>query len=458
MGKRTIQLLSIALAVAAGFLSHLWWFSGQTPVHDENSKPLYWVAPMDPNYQRDQPGKSPMGMDLIPVYPRDITHASKGSIQLTPTISHGLGVRTAPVILRQLQRRIWANGVIAFNEELLVHMHPRVDGWIDELFVATAGDLVLSGQPLLSLYSPTLTNAQEELLVALNHGQAPMISAAKARLRALHIHESTIAELIKSRAIQPSVILEAPQSGVLTALTVRKGMYVQPGTEMAVIAPTDALWLLGEVAQGYDVSDILGASVTVTLPGAPSPPWHSVIDYVYPALTGQRRTIQFRASLANVEQQLKPGMYVSVTIEPPPSAPVLVIPTEALIRARETDRVVLICQDGGYKSITVEAGNIAGDWVEIRNGLVEGDQVVTSAQFLIDSESSKDSDFQRFSTTSGSTPCQSRALDSRARHVTHDSSRPKSEGSSMDHAMNHGGINEQESPKSDSDLEGHHHD
>ncbi len=101
MGKRTIQLLCIALAVAAGFLSHLWWFSGQTPVHDENSKPLYWVAPMDPNYQRDQPGKSPMGMDLIPVYPRDITHASKGSIQLTPTISHGLGVRTAPVILRQ---------------------------------------------------------------------------------------------------------------------------------------------------------------------------------------------------------------------------------------------------------------------------------------------------------------------------------------------------------------------
>ena len=92
----------------------------------------------------------------------------------------------------------------------------------------------------------------------------------------------------------------------------------KPGTEMAVIAPTDALWLLGEVAQGYDVSDILGASVTVTLPGAPSPPWHSVIDYVYPALTGQRRTIQFRASLANVEQQLKPGMYVSVTIEPPP--------------------------------------------------------------------------------------------------------------------------------------------
>ena len=153
------------------------------------NEPLYWVAPMDPNYRRDEPGLSPMGMELIPVYAEDksANDAGPGTITIDPTVINNLGVRTAVVKSEKLKEEILTVGYVKYNENNLIHIHPRVSGWVDKLYVKAAGDPVKKDQPLYSLYSPELVNAQEELILALNRNNPRLIKAAEDRLDALQI-------------------------------------------------------------------------------------------------------------------------------------------------------------------------------------------------------------------------------------------------------------------------------
>ena len=397
MQNRTLTSVLLVLAMATGFLVSQWWSSEPKPAAKEVQDPLYWVAPMDANYRRDKPGKSPMGMDLVPVYGNKTYGALVGSVQLAPEIRQGLGVRTTEVVHRSLVQQYEATTTIEFNEAYITRVHPHVDGWIEAMGVVTKGDAVTKGQPLYTLYSPTLVNVQEELLVALERGQQALINSAKDRLRTLGVSESTIEAISASKKIERAVTHLAPMSGVVTDLTIRQGMYVQPGTQLMAIADPTSLWVIGEVTHDANVTDLSAAPITVNLAGRPLPQWQTKIDYVYPQVDAYRRTLRFRAPLTHTEGTLKPGMYAQATIKLPPSTPELAIPIEALIRTAGQDRVVMICSDGSFKSVEITRGNVIGDWVEIRKGLRHGDQVVTSAQFLIDSESSKDSDFQRMS-------------------------------------------------------------
>jgi len=360
-------------------------------------KPLYWVAPMDANYRRDKPGKSPMGMDLRPVYAEDSGGITEGpgTIEISPEVVNNLGVRTARVERRALHTTIRTVGYVQYDEDRLIHIHPRVEGWIEKLYVKAAGDPVAKGEPLYELYSPQLVNAQEELLLALKRNNERLVRAARDRLLALQLSESFIDELQRERQVRQTVIFRAPQSGVVDNLNIREGFYVKPGTTLMSIGALDDVWVEAEVFERQAALVAVGLPVTMTLDYLPGKEWRGTVDYVYPSLDEQTRTLRIRLRFDNEAGTLKPNMFAQVLIHANPSKDSVVVPREAVIRTGNQDRVVLALGEGRFKSVAVALGRIDGQSAQILQGLDTDDTVVISAQFLLDSESSKTSDFMR---------------------------------------------------------------
>ncbi len=358
-------------------------------------KPLYWVAPMDPNYKRDKPGKSPMGMDLIPVYEKSAGEDEAGTVKISPEVVNNLGVRTATVEVGSLDLDVKTVGYVQYDENRLVHISPRVEGWIEKLHVKAAGDPVRQGDPLYTLYSPTLVNAQEELLLALKRDNPVLIGAAVERLLALQVPQADIDRLRKTRKVSQTITVAAPQSGVLDNLAVREGMFVKPGLSLMIIGQLEHIWVIGEVFERQASLVKTGDQVRMRLDYLPGRDWLGQVDYVYPSLNAKTRTAQIRVHFNNPDDFLKPGMFAQMVIETQAGAEALLIPREALIRTGSQARVVLALGDGKFKSVAVEVGRVGERQVEIQSGLKEGERIVTSAQFLIDSESSKTSDFKR---------------------------------------------------------------
>ncbi len=370
--------------------------SGGKTASTEN-QPLYWVAPMDPNYRRDKPGKSPMGMDLIPVYEggAKANDAGPGTISISPDVINNLGVRTGLVERKPLHSEIVTVGYVKYDEDKLVHIHPRVSGWVEKLYVKAAGDPVKEGAPLYALYSPELVNAQEELLLALNRKNSRLIQASEDRLKALQITPSFVQQLKRTLAIQHTVTFYAPQNGVVDNLNIREGFYVQPGTTMLSIGALDQVWVEAEIFERQASLVSAGDPVTMTLDYLPGLTRTGRVDYIYPTLDSKTRTVRLRLRFDNPDEALKPNMFAQVSVHADSAEQLLVIPREALIRTGSQDRVVLALGDGSFKSVAVKVGRQDQVMVEILDGLKEGEKIVTSAQFLLDSESSKTSDFKR---------------------------------------------------------------
>jgi len=360
-------------------------------------EPLYWVAPMDPNYQRDQPGKSPMGMDLIPVYKEQDGSTEAGTVRISPDVVNNLGVRTAAVISGRLHLDIKTVGYVQYDENRLVTISPRVEGWLDTLHVKATGDPVTQGEPLYTLYSPTLVNAQEEFVLALKRDNPDLIDAAVERLSALQVPRAKIEQLRQTRQVSQTITMTAPQSGVIDDLGVREGMFVTPGSTLMTLVQLEHMWVIGEVFERQAGLVNVGDKVTIQLEYLPGQKLQGQVDYVYPSLNARTRTLQIRVRFENPSGLMKPGMFAQLVINTQPSPAALLIPREALIRTGRQARVVLALGDGKFKSIAVDVGRIGELQVEILSGLNEGERIVTSAQFLIDSESSKTSDFKRMS-------------------------------------------------------------
>jgi Cu(I)/Ag(I) efflux system membrane fusion protein len=360
-------------------------------------KPLYWVAPMDPNYRRDGPGKSPMGMDLIPVYASEQASGSlgAGTVEISPELINNLGVRIAKAERGQLQFEVKTVGYLQYNQDSLVHIHPRIDGWIETSFVSSVGDQVTEGQKLYSLYSPALVNAQEELLFALKRQDPRLVKAAEDRLAALQIPQSFIQELKRTGQVSQTVTFYSPASGVVDALNIRDGFYVQPGMTLLSIANLDEIWLDAEVLERQAGLINEGLPVEVRLDFLPGEVFQAQVDYVYPSLDPQTRTLRVRVRLDNSAHALKPNMFAELRVQASDDVSRLLVPKEAVIRGGQQDRVVLALGDGRFKSIAVKTGRRDAQMIEILEGVREGETVVTSAQFLLDSESSKSSDFLR---------------------------------------------------------------
>ena len=402
--KRLIIAITILLiGVFAGRYSDHWFggdvgemsTAGTGEKQTDEKKILYWVAPMDPNYRRDKPGKSPMGMDLIPVYEGGENDTAGPVVKISPEVVNNLGVRTEPVARGDLSRTINTVGYLDYDETLITHIHPRTEGWIERLLVRAEGEHVDKGQLLFELYSPPLVNAQEEFLQALTGNNKRLLSASRERLIALDIPETQIDRLEKDRKVSQYIKFFANQSGVISALNVREGMYIQPVNDVMSIANLDRVWLLAEVFERQADWVRIGLSAEATLPSMPGEVMKGNVQYVYPDLDPKTRTLRVRLRFDNPDGRLMPKMYVHVTIHGEPKRDVLNIPREALIREGSEERVILTLGNGRFEARPVSAGIESGDRVEIKSGLEQGDMVVVSSQFLIDSESSLKASLQR---------------------------------------------------------------
>lgn len=416
-------LTVLALGAALGFgLSKIFSLSNPEITASNSSteaKVLYWVAPMDSAYRRDKPGKSPMGMDLVPVYENDREEDSygPGAVRIAPHIINNLGIRTAKVESKPLHQAISTVGYVQYDEDKLIHIHPRIDGWVEKLYVKAAGNPVEKGQALYTLYSPELVNAQEELMIALKRKNLSLIKAARNRMKALHLSPEFIQELEVKREVQQTITFYSPQEGVVSDLKIREGFYVKPGTTLLSIAQLNQVWVEAEVFERDAALIQKGLPVTMTLDYLPSKTWQGVVDYVYPSLNDKTRTLRVRLKFDNPNFQLKPNMFAQVVIHADKRDNVTLAPKESVIRTGKQDRVVLALGDGQFKSVAVKIGRVNPDSVEILQGLEEGDIVVSSAQFLIDSESSKNSDFKRMDTASDEEDYESATVEGVIKHI-----------------------------------------
>ena len=391
MNNKFLILAAVILATATGFMLGRLPADSKTVAASDAAAPdreiLYWVAPMDAAYRRDEPGKSPMGMDLVPVY-ADEVDSQPGVVTIDPVMAANLGVRTAAAERGSLHRRIETVGYVSYSEDGVHHVHTRVEGWAEKLAVTDSGSKVDEGQLLFELYSPTLVNAQQEYLAALRSGNAGLRSASRDRLVALGVGEADIARLDQQRKVRQRVRINATSNGVVTHLGIREGMFVTPAMEVMTIASLDTVWLIAEVFERQAAWVQPGQTATVELDYLPGRTWSGVVDYVYPELDPKTRTLKVRLRFDNQGELLRPNMFAQVRIDATPVTDVVHVPREAVIRSGDENRVVVDLGDGRFRVKPVLLGLESGDRIAIRRGLSAGERVVTSAQFLIDSESS----------------------------------------------------------------------
>lgn len=357
---------------------------------------------MDPTYVRDKPGKSPMGMDLVPQCPGDTGQIPKGAVVVDAATMQNIGVRTASVEKRDLARSIRAVGRVAYDERRVIHVHTKVQGWVEHLFVDFVGQEVERGQPLLEIYSPELVATQEELLLAARYraateespfddvrgGGESLFQATKRRLALWDIPERDIDRLLRTGEVERTRTLYAPASGVVTRLGVRSGMEVKPNSNLYTIADLSKVWVLADVYE-YELPWLeLGQPAAVELSYLPGEPIQSQLTYIAPFLDPKTRTVEVRLELDNTAGNLKPEMFGNVVIAGAPRPGALAIPTNAVIHSGTRTIAIVSLGAGRFEPREIELGLDTGDgWLEVRSGLDESDRIVVSSQFLIDSES-----------------------------------------------------------------------
>ncbi len=359
----------------------------------------YWQAPMDPTYIRDEPGKSPMGMDLVPVYEDE---AGGAVISIDPVVQQNMGVRTAPVERRDLHRTIRTVGLVGYDEPQQFSVNAKIDGWIERLYVDETGQVVKKGARLLELYSPKLVSAQEEYLLALRNrnelkdssfskiaeGGERLLEASRKRLRYWDISERQIRELERTGEVAKTLTLEAPFEGIVKMKMAYEGQYVKAGQELFQLADISNVWIYADIYE-YELPWVkVGQQATVSLPYVGGDDLQAQITYIYPYVEPKTRTVKARLELENPYFELKPDMYVNVRIQGQEIKNALTVPVESVIHSGEKKTVFVALGDGKFEPRHVKTGlqNQEG-YIEIEQGLLEGERIVTSAQFMFDSES-----------------------------------------------------------------------
>ncbi|MCP5159291.1 MAG: efflux RND transporter periplasmic adaptor subunit [Gammaproteobacteria bacterium] len=359
-------------------------------------KPVKYRHPMNPTIFSDTPAQDDMGMDYIPVYADGDGSDNAGpGFSIAPEVVNNLGVRTTLVERGDLARRIETVGYIDYDERALSHVHLRASGWVENLKVRTLGERVRKGDLLMQVYAPDLTNAQEEYLQSLRGGISLLKVSARDRLLALGVSENQIQQLEKEGRVRQLTAVYARQDGIVSALNIREGMYVMPQTELMTLADPSTVWIKVEVFEQQAGWLTVGQKAEVRLPHAPSELWEGSVEYIYPDVDPKTRTIRARLRFPNPGERLKFNMFADVVIHAAPRANVLHIPREALISTGVEQRVIMAIGEGRFEARPVKTGIESGDRMEILSGLAEGEQVVTSAQFLLDSESSVRASIQR---------------------------------------------------------------
>jgi len=348
-------------------------------------------------------------MDLVPKYADEgtIGGAAPGTpgsdtspaVTLSGAVVQSLGVRTTQVERGALWKHIRTVGRVEYDETRLAHVHPRAAGWIEGLTLRAEGEPVKKGQTLAALYAPDILSAQVDFLIAIEpQGQgARKVKVDKARnlLRLLDVPEAVIRDIEKTGETRNTVPVLAPADGIVTQLMAREGMYVTPGSEMFTIADLSDVWVMVDVFEHQLAWVAPGMQAQIGVPAYPGRTWEGVVDYLYPDLDPKTRTLRVRLVFPNPQRELKPNMFADVAIDAGSTKDVLKIPRDALIVTGERQSVVKALGEGRFQPVDVVTGMQTDGQVEILSGLNEGDEIVVSGQFLIDSESSLQASFRR---------------------------------------------------------------
>jgi multidrug efflux pump subunit AcrA (membrane-fusion protein) len=368
-------------------------------------KIMHWVAPMDPSYVRDKPGKSPMGMDLVPVYEEDNSAsaadsgAASGAILVDPVMVQNMGVRVAKVKRGSISRRVRTIGEIDVAEDQLSVVNLRFSGWIEKIYADQTGQAVRRGQALFSIYSPELVSALKEYLIAYKTSgvDSDLANSAAERVRLWGIPRSVLDKVAKQQKVERVILIRAPRGGYILHKNVVEGARVVAGTDLYRIGNLKTIWVNTEIYE-FDAPWIqVGQPATMELSYQRGKKFSGRVNYIYPTLNRNSRTLTVRLVFENPGINLKPGMFATVRIEAQHKDGVLIIPTEAIIHSGERQIVFTTREIGKYQPRDIVTGLEGDDHVtEILSGLSEGDTVVTSGQFLLDSESQLQEAMQKF--------------------------------------------------------------
>lgn len=373
-------------------------FTSTSP--SSSKKIQYWIDAMEPQIHYDHPGKSRMNMELVPVYEeakQDNKKADQSTINISPAVINSLGVRTAIVEEGPLVPTIRAFGTIKADEDNVVHIHSYVEGWVKKLYAKESQELVEKDEPLFAIYSRDLRLAQKEYLLQSKGKNQADEENSLGKLRSLGVSEKQIAELEKTKQDNALVTIYAPKRGYIDALNIREGMWVKPETTIMSLTDLSQVWVIAEIFPSQLSFVKIGQEAIISFPRS-TQSYHGKVDYIYPEIDPTSLTAKVRIRLSNPEFLFKPNMFVAVDIQSSPKQ-VLHIPKEAVIFESGGQHVIVALGDGKFRSCKVVTGIETSGQIEIVSGLKKGERVVTSAQFLLDSEVNMKSALQRMETT-----------------------------------------------------------
>jgi Cu(I)/Ag(I) efflux system membrane fusion protein len=348
---------------------------------------LYWHDPMRPEQKFERPGQSPfMDMALVPVYAEG---NEAGGVTISPRVQQNLGVRTAEVTRGELRTAIAAVGNVAYNERDVALVEARANGFIERLYVRAPLDRVRRGQPLAQLYAPDWVAAQEEYLSVKrmqSDGTGALLDGARQRMRLAGMTDDQVRRIEADGKVEPRLTLTAPIDGVVTQLAAREGMTVMTGALLFRINGLSTVWVNAEVPENLTMLAQSGNAAEVRTPALPGVVFKGAVSALLPDVNLATRTVKARIELANPQYQLTPGMFVTVQLKSSGRSDVLLIPSEAVIQTGTSSVVMVADGPDEFRPVSVEAGLDADGRTEIRSGLIAGEKVVVSGQFLVDSE------------------------------------------------------------------------
>jgi len=408
MNNKVTAIIAAALIAGVFGIAGGYWFAGLDTAPSEtvsddggNNEPLFYRNPMNPEITSPVPAKDSMGMDYIPVYADAEDSGPAGTVSIDPVTVQTIGVRTAIAEQREMSRAIETVGRIDYDEQRLVEMNPKTEGWIEELYVDKTGEPVSKGSILLDLYSPQLVASQQEYVLALRNletlktspfddvrrGAHELVQSSRERLELLDVPEHQIEDLTRTLEVKKGLHIHSPAAGVVTSIGARKGQRVTPMTTLYTIADLSKVWVLIDIYEDELSWVAVGDTAEIRVASLPGQRFRGVLSYIYPYAENQTRTVKARLELDNPELLLKPGMFANVTIGANHVEDAVAVPSEAIVRSGTREKVFVQRAPGKFEPRDVSIGVSSQGWTQIRKGVNPGEQVVVSAQFLIDSES-----------------------------------------------------------------------
>lgn len=405
MNKGTLLVGFLSLAIGAG-IGHFVVPAkrGADSVGDmAERKPIFYRNPMNPDVTSPVPVKDSMGMDYVPVYADEDEDVNTlaGTVKINPVVQNNIGLRTALAERRSLSRTIRTVGRVDYDEQNIIRLHPKIEGWIKHIRVDKTGQPVAYDEILLEIYSPKLVATQQEYLLALKNyealkdsafedirrGAEELVSSSRARLRLFDVPEHQIKDLEKTHAVKESLHIHAPAGGTVLSIGARQGQYVTPTTELYQIVDISTVWVYADIYE-YELPWIReGDRVEMTLTSLPGQVLKGSVAYIYPYAESTTRTTKVRLVFDNPDLLLRPEMFSEVSIYSQEKADLVVVPGEAVVRSGTYEQIFVMKEEGVFEPRKVTLGIESGGSVAVLEGVKAGERVVVSAQFLIDSES-----------------------------------------------------------------------